>query len=108
MIPAGERNTPIVFYKPIQVTDAVSLEVTTSFALVGTDWAAVEWESGKLFEAAKKLNAEVQGVVRTLYRRDVRPGWRIKLNRRWIQIMTVSDYKEKHEELWLNCKEAQD
>jgi SPP1 family predicted phage head-tail adaptor len=106
MTRTGEFRTPIGLYKDIHPVDATSLETSTSFALLGTDWAAVEWESGRLFEAAKKQNSEIQGVIRIRYRRDINSFWRIKMGRRWIQIISVSDYKEQHRELWLNCKEA--
>jgi len=108
MTRAGEFRTPIAWYKDIHVTDPATLESVTDYALVGTDWAAVEWASGRLYEEAKQLNSEVQGVIRTRYRRDVQPAWRIKLGRRWIQIISVSNYKEQNRELWLDCKEALD
>ena len=108
MTRTGEYRTYGYWYKDTHAPDATSGEMVTSYALVGPDYIALEWESGKLFEAAKQLNSEIQGLGRAHYRSDVKPSWRFKIGRRWIQATYVSDYKEQHRELWIGFKEALD
>lgn len=108
MLNADELRTRIVLRKPVQTPDATSGEFILTYADVATVWAAVEWESGRRFESAKQLNAEVQGVIRIHYRGDVKADWQFGLGNRNIQILSRSDYRERHEELWLNCREALD
>ena len=104
---AGQLNKQITLQKPV-VTPNAALEMVTTYVGVATVWAAIDWESGRRFEAAKQLNAEVQGVIRIRYRSDVKADWRIGYGRRTIVILSIANLKEKDVELQLNCKEAQD
>jgi SPP1 family predicted phage head-tail adaptor len=102
---AGELNTQIILKKPTQARSS-SRELVTTYSTVATVWAAVEWENGRRFEEAKKLNAEVQGVIRIRYRTDVKPYWRISYGNRTIQILSIANVHERDRELVLWCKEA--
>ena len=104
---AGQTNKQITLKKPVQTPNA-ALEIVTTYVDVATVWAAIDWESGRRFEAAKQLNAEVQGVIRIRYRSDIKAKWRIGYGSRTIEILSVSNVRERDVELILNCKEAQD
>ena len=104
---AGQTNKQITLKKPVHTPNA-ALEIETTYVDVATVWAAIDWESGRLFEAAKQLNAEVQGVIHIRYRSDVKADWRIGYGRRTIVILSIANVKEKDVELVLNCKEALD
>ena len=104
---AGELRHRITLQKPVQTRSSFN-ELVTTYTDVDTVWAAVEWQSGRRFEAAKQLNAEVQGIIRIRYRSDVRAEWRIKYGDRYIQILSIANVRERDQELQLNCKEAQD
>jgi len=104
---AGEYRNRIILQKPVQaVSDFGETEI--SYEDVATVPAAIEWESGRRFESAKQLNAEVQGVIRIRHRSDVKPDWRIQYGGRYISILTIANLRERDVELQLNCKEAQD
>ena len=104
---ADELRTRILLRKPVHTPNA-ALEMVTTYVAVATVWAAVEWESGRRFEAAKQLNAELQGIIRIRYRSDVKADWQLGMGNRNIQILSIANTKERHEELVLNCKEAED
>jgi SPP1 family predicted phage head-tail adaptor len=105
---AGDLRTPIILKKPVRTPDAATAEMITTYETVATVWSAVEWGSGRRFESAKQLNAEVEGVVRIRYRTDIKADWRIGLGRRTIQILSLANVRERNEELVLTCKETQD
>jgi SPP1 family predicted phage head-tail adaptor len=102
---AGEKRTRITLKKPVRTRNA-SLEWVTSYSDVATVWARVEWQSGRRFEEAKKLNAEVQGVIGIDYRTDVKADWRIGYGSRTVEILSLANVREMRRELVLWCKEA--
>jgi len=104
---AGQLRHRITLQKTTQTRSSFN-EVEVSYTDVATVWAAIEWGSGRRYEEAAQLNAEVQGVVRIRYRSDVKPEWRIKYGNRYFQILSVANAYERDRELQLNCKELQD
>lgn len=101
---AGALDKRVTIRKPVQTVNSFN-ETVTTYTDVATVWAAVEWRSGRRFEEAAKLNAEIQGVIRIRYRTDIRPEWRLKYGNRDIQILSVTNPYERGQELQLNCKE---
>jgi SPP1 family predicted phage head-tail adaptor len=104
---AGQLNSRIILQKPVHTPSSFG-DLVTTYADVATVWSAIDWGSGRRFEAAKQLNAEVQGVIRIRYRSDVKADWRIGYGGRTIVILSIANVKEKDAEIWFNCKEAQD
>lgn len=104
---AGELRHRITLQKPAQTRSSYNEDVT-SYTDVVTVWAAVEWRSGRRYQEAAQLNAEIQGVIRLRYRSDVKPEWRVKYGDRYIQILAIINPGERDRELQLNCREAQD
>jgi len=104
---AGELNKQITLQKPTPTVNGYN-EEAPGWTDVATVWAAIDWQSGRRYEAAKQLNAEVQGVIRIRYRSDVKPEWRLKYGSRYFEIITISNVKERNAELQLNCKDFQD
>ncbi len=105
MASAGQRNKQIVLKKPIHTPNS-SGEVITTYVTAATVWGAVEWNNGRLFEAAKKLNAEVSGVITIVYRTDIKADWQIGYGNRTITIISLANVKEQNRELVIWCKEA--
>jgi SPP1 family predicted phage head-tail adaptor len=104
MATAGERNTQVTLKKPTYAAGGFNPVVT--FTTVGTCWAAIEWQSGRRYEEAKKANAEVQGVIRIVYRTDIRADWRLTWGNRTVEILSLSNARERNREMVLWCKEA--
>lgn len=104
---AGELRSRIIIQKPVHARSSFN-ELVTTYEDVDTIWAAMEWGSGRRFETAKQLNAEIQGIVRIRYRSDIQPTWRLQYGNRYISILSIANIKEKDTELQLNCKEYQD
>lgn len=103
----GEMRNRIIFQRPTYSRSSFN-ELEESFTYVATVWAAIEWSSGRRYEAAKQFDAEIQGVIRIRYRSDIQPTWRIKYGNRYISILSIANVFEQGRELQLNCKEWQD
>jgi SPP1 family predicted phage head-tail adaptor len=104
---AGEFRSRVTLRKPVKTRTEWG-DVVTTYEDVAETWAAVEWQSGRRYEAAAKLNAEVQGVVRLRYRTDVKADWRIYYSGRVLEILSIANAWERNAELVLQCKEAMD
>lgn len=103
---SGEFRSRVTLRKPVKTRSDYG-DMVTSYEDVATVWAVIEWKSGKRFEAAAALNAEVDGVVRIRYRSDVRADWRIRHGNRQIAILSLANIHERDREIHLTCKEAQ-
>ena len=104
---AGETRHRVTLQKPVQARAAFG-DVRTTYADVATVWAAIDWESGRRYEAAAQLNSEVQGIIRIRYRSDIKADWRIKYGARYIQVLSIANIYERDREMQINCREAQD
>lgn len=104
---SGELRHRITLQEQSQARNS-SNEMVTSYSDAATVWAAIEWGSGRRFNEAKQINAEVEGIVRIRYRSDVKPYWRIKYKDRYFTILTISNVYERGRELVMTCREAQD
>ncbi|MDD4986622.1 MAG: phage head closure protein [Dehalococcoidales bacterium] len=104
---AGDYRSRITFQKLVQTMNSIN-ETVISYEDVATVWAAIDWQSGRRYEAAKQLNSETDGVIRVRYRSDIRPEWRIKYGKRYIQILSVANSGERDREIIMNCKELKD
>ena len=104
---SGELRNRITLKKPVHSRDSYN-NLTTTYETVATVWAAIEWGSGRRYLEAKQLNAEVQGVIKIRFRGDVKAEWRIYYGVRGIEIISITNYRERDEELHIQCKEAQD
>ncbi len=105
MASAGDRNILITLKKPVYAPSSYG-DMVQSWVVVGTCWAAVDWQSGRRFEEANKVNAEVQGVIRIIYRTDIRADWRLSWGNRTVEILSLSNVKERNLEIVLWVKEA--
>jgi len=72
---------------------------------VATVYAAVNPISGRELFAAEKENSEITHRVKIRYRSGITPDMRVLFEGREFSIMYVIDYKERHIELQLMCKE---
>jgi SPP1 family predicted phage head-tail adaptor len=107
MITADDLRSRRTLWKPVHTPDAASGEMITTYALVATVWAAVETQGGRRFEEAKKFNAETEELVVIRYRTDAKADWMLgDTHAPYEQILFLSDYKELHREIWINCKRA--
>lgn len=104
---AGELRHRLTLQEPGQARNSFG-DMVTTWTDVATVWGAVEWAGGRRYLEAAQLNAEVQGVVRIRYRADIDTTWRVKFDSRLFTILSMSNYRERGEELWLNIKEALD
>jgi SPP1 family predicted phage head-tail adaptor len=71
-------------------------------------WASVEPISGKEFFSAEQNNAMTNTRVKIEYSsvtKNIVPGMRVLYGTRKFYILSVIDYKEKHQELQLMCRE---
>ena len=105
---AGARNKRITYLIPSHAPDPESGEINTTYTAGPSDYVEVQWENGRLFEAAKQLNSEIQGVIRVPWRRNVKPDWRINLGVRTLIIVSLANVRERNEELQITVKEALD
>ena len=104
---AGEIRHRITLQQPVETRSAFG-EVVISYSDVATVWAAIDWRSGRRYEAAAQLNSEIEGVVRIRYYSGVKPYWRISFDDRTFIILSITNTKEQNAEMILYCKEALD
>jgi len=104
---SGEFRSRVTLRKPVK-TRATEGDVRVTYEDVAETWAAIDWKSGRRYEAAAKLNADVQGVIRLRYRTDVKADWRIYYSGRVLEILSIANAWERNAELVLQCKEAMD
>ena len=104
---AGELNKRVELKKPVKTVASFG-DTQVTYTTVDTVWAAVEWGSGRRYNQAATLNSDVQGVIRIRFRTDVKANWRVALGSREIEILSLSNYRERNEELWITCWEAKD
>jgi SPP1 family predicted phage head-tail adaptor len=71
-----------------------------------TVWAAVEPLYGREFFGAQQIDSEITIRVRIRYRAGVVPAMRVLYGSRVLDIRSVIDPKDRHEELQLMCSEG--
>jgi SPP1 family predicted phage head-tail adaptor len=71
-----------------------------------TVWAAVEPLQGREFFGAQQIDSEITIRVRIRYRAGVVPAMRVLYGSRVLDIRSVIDPKDRHEELQLMCSEG--
>lgn len=106
MIAAGALNKRITLQQLVESRDGFG-GVATAWQDVATVWAAVEPLQGREFWAQQQTQAEVTTRVRIRHRAGIAARtWRIAYAGRVLDIHSVIDPKERHEELQLMCTEG--
>lgn len=105
---AGRLRQRVTLQEPVTARNGYG-EVITTWATVATMWAQVEPLSGREYFDAEHLQSEITHRVRL---RAVRRGWtatpamRVLYGGRDLRIVSVIDWRERHVELHLMCKET--
>ena len=100
---AGELKNRIVIQQNSPTRDAYGAAIP-SWSTVDTVWGRVADLTGREFEAAQKLNAEVTSRIKIRYRSGVTPAMRATWSGHTYDILAVIE-KVQDRELWLLCKE---
>jgi SPP1 family predicted phage head-tail adaptor len=104
---AGDLNKRVELQIPTTSTNSMG-ETILTYTTRATVWAAVEPMSGRLLFEAQQANSQVQGRVRIRYRTDIKPTWRIKYGTRYLEILSIVNYKEANDDLQILYKETID
>ena len=110
MISPGRLNKRITIQHLVAGSPAVNSlgEAQTSWATFQTVWAGVEPLQGNEFWGSqqKQVKAEIKIRVRIRFLSGVTAGMRVLYGSRILNIESVIDPKEKHEEMQLMCSEG--
>ena len=104
-IEIGAMRHRITFQQPIKTPDGHKGH-TVKWQDMVTAWASVEPLSGREYFYSHQIKAELTHRVKTRYRTDITVKMRIKHRDRVLDIESIIDKKEKHEELEILCREA--
>lgn len=104
-IEIGAMRHRITFQQPIKTPDGHKGH-TVAWQDMVTVWASVEPLSGREYFYSHQIKAELTHRVKTRYREDITVKMRIKHRDRVLEIESIIDKKEKHEELEILCREA--
>lgn len=102
---AGKYNHQVYLQAPAKTFDSEGQEVIT-WTTVGTVWAEILPLTGREYFQAKAANSELTHEIHIRYRRNLKTIWRVLYGTRALEILSVADVEEKHEELELLCKEV--
>jgi len=104
---AGDLRHSIIIQIPQRVKNSIG-EWYDSWTTWATVYAAIEPLSGKRYMEGKQANSDVTGIVRIRYRAGVIPTMRLLYGSRILQIVSIVDSKEKHEEIQIYYREQLD
>ena len=104
---SGELRHRIELQTNTPVANAID-ELVDTYTTFATVWGAIEPLSGNRLFLAQQADSQIQGVVRIRYRKDVVPTMRIKFGSRYLQIISIIDREERHQELQVMYKEKLD
>ncbi len=82
--------------------------LTDSWSTFAYAWSWIEPLTGRLLFQAQQANSEAQGIIHIRYLEGVLPTMRVKYGARTLEILSVIDPDERHEELRLFYKEKLD
>lgn len=102
---AGRLNKRVKLQTKTVTQDGYGAALAT-WADTATVWAAVEPLQGREFWAQQQVQSEVTTRVRIRYRAGVVPAMRVLYGTRVLDILSVIDPKERHEELQLMCRDG--
>jgi len=100
----GDMRHRITFQQPIKTPDGHKGH-TVSWQDVVTVWASVEPLSGREYFYSHQIKAEITHRARIRYREGITVKMRIKHGDRVLEIESILDKKERHEELEILCRE---
>lgn len=100
----GDLKHRITFQRPVKTPDGHKGHTVKWQDLI-TVWASVEPLSGREYFYSHQIKADVTHRVRTRYRTDITIEMRIKHRDRVLEIESILDKKERHEELEIFCRE---
>ena len=108
MITPGRLNKRIIIQQLVTGSPAVDSlgEPNTSWDDLAEVWAAIEPLQGREFWAQQQIQAEITIRVRIRYLSTVTARMRVLYKSRILDIHSVIDPKEKHEEQQLMCSEG--
>jgi SPP1 family predicted phage head-tail adaptor len=103
----GKLNKRVQIQSPT-VTHGLSGEASLSWATItnGDRWAAIRPATGRELVVADQVAAELSHVVEVRYVAGVTAKCRVVYGSRTFSVNSVVDEDERHERLWLYCKEA--
>jgi len=105
MIRAGRLNKRVEVQTRTLAKDGYG-DQTESWATEGTRWVEFVQASGREFYRAQRVDADVTHMVRMRYYKGLSPSHRLRIGSRILEILSVYDENERHEEMTVTCKEA--
>lgn len=102
---AGRRNRQITIEQVAEGTTDSYGAPTLTWSTYATRFAAVMPESGREFQAAKAVRADMTHLIEMPYCSGVTPKMRIMLGTRYLQIVSVANLEEANVTHRLACVE---
>lgn len=102
---AGRMDKRVTLQAQTSTRNAIG-EPVVAWADVATVWAAVEPLQGREFWAQQQVQSEVTTRVRIRYRAGITPDMRVVHQGRVLNIASVIDPQERHDEMQLMCSEG--
>lgn len=102
---AGRLRHPVTLEAPTRAANTFG-EPVAAWSPVAEAWASVEPLSGRELWQAQQVQSQVSHRVRLRGPSDVAPDWRLRLEGRTFQVLTVLRREERTFEVELLCVEA--
>jgi len=101
----GDMRHRITFQREVKTPDGHK-GYTVAWRDMVECWASVEPLTGREFFYSHQIKAEITHRVKIRYREDITTKMRIKHEDRVLEIESIIDKKERHEEFEIFCREA--
>jgi SPP1 family predicted phage head-tail adaptor len=95
-----------MFLRPVQARNDCN-ELVTSFESDVYAWAEVNQSGGDESEKGKQIHSSATYQVRMRFNSTLARTWRLRHGSVDLEIVTMVDTGDRHEELVLTCKEVQ-
>ena len=103
----GRTNKRITFCRYEEKENAL-LQAEQILTPVKTVWASVEPTRGREYQEAQRIRPELTYKVTTRYHEGITSNMLIRWGKRWFQIISVINVREKNEMLEIICTEKYD
>ncbi len=103
--PAGRRNRHITIEQVAEGTTDSYGTPTLTWSTYATRFASVMPESGREFQAAKAVRADLTHLIEMPYCSGVTAKMRVALGTRYLQIVSVANLEEANTTMRLACVE---
>lgn len=100
----GRTNKRITFYRYEEKENSLS-QIEQKLKEVKTVWASIEPTRGREYQEAQRIRPELTYKITTRYHKEIMPDMFIKWGKRYFNIVSIINVKEKNVMLEIICTE---